>query len=339
MADKTGIQWTDRTWNPTRGCTRVSEGCRNCYAETVAARFSGPGQPYAGLATRGPARWTGKVQLLRDRLLWPLSWRKPQRIFVDSMSDLFHPDVPDAFIEEAFATMALARRHTFQVLTKRPERMLEFFERRPGEGLRRERVATVMGWIIGDSERGRRDVNDVWDGRAWPLPNVWAGVSVEDQATADARIPLLLETPAAVRFCSYEPALGPVNFRHIDDDAGARARGITRHYFPSGGPTPHTDALRGFNLNGHHTRLDWIIVGGESGPRARPFDVAWARATVAACRAAGVACFVKQLGARPMFCSASRPQGEAISLRDRKGGSMDEWPEDLRVREFPAVRT
>ncbi|MCR4338625.1 MAG: phage Gp37/Gp68 family protein [Gemmatimonadaceae bacterium] len=354
MSGKTKIQWCDKTWNPIRGCSRVSEGCRNCYAEKVAARFSGPGQPYEGLATRGPARWTGKVQLVEKHLADPLRWRDPSRIFVNSMSDLFHEALPDEAIDRVFAVMALAPRHTFQVLTKRPERMREYIVALDPERLAQaaerdwgdEGGVYVSNWINGWSRpRGLPEDGNPLDGsrRRWPLPNVWLGVSVEDQATADARIPLLLRTPAAVRFVSYEPALGPVTFMPWWMKA------------PPGPPDPPTNRAR---------HLDWVIVGGESGPGARPFDVAWARSVIAQCKAAGVPVFVKQLGADPRE-TAREDQGShlddwpdldvdnepqragpspgggqswAIPLRDRKGGDMDEWPADLRVREFPPVK-
>ncbi len=184
---KTSIEWTDTTWSPTRGCSRVSEGCVNCYAERMAARFSGPGRPFHGFAKDG--KWTGKVELIPSKLDDPLRWRKPRRVFVNSMSDLFHEALPFDAISEVYARMACSPQHTFQVLTKRPRRRLEY-----------SRGGMLEAFMGGDHET------------IWPLPNVWEGVSVEDQATADERIPLLLETPAAVRFVSYEPALGPVDF-------------------------------------------------------------------------------------------------------------------------------
>lgn len=311
----TTIQWTDATWNPVTGCTKVSQGCKHCYAERIFAR------PY-------PGRAFTDVRTHEDRLDQPLGWRKPRRVFVNSMSDLFHEDVPDEFIDKVWEIMANAPDHTFQILTKRPARML--------------------AWT-GGVDAGKWPM---WL-LPWPLPNVWLGVSVEDQATADERIPFLLKTPAAVRFVSYEPALGPVDF-----DC----------YPVSGCPTNWLDSEPG---------LDWVIVGGESGPKARPFDVQWARDTIAQCRAAGVPCFVKQLGAnirdrndagfaaeeetwaegpdagKPTNPRAwPTPYGEVehdvngyreeyqgapvrVRIRDRAGGDPSEWPEDLRVREWP----
>lgn len=330
MSALTSIEWTDRTWNPIRGCSRVSEGCRNCYAERMAARFSKPGGPFHGYATsstetitgrlfpgtneaerrvvRGP-RWTGKVELVPKLLREPLRWRKPQKVFVNSMSDLFHESLPDQAIDQVFAVMVRSPQHTFQILTKRPERMRAWFA--PIGGVSRRDFVMMAEARSRDSSRG--------SGAAWPLQNVWLGVSVEDQQTADERIPLLLQTPGAVRFVSYEPALGPVDFRYLApfDDF-------------------HTDAL---DTPDPTRRLDWVIVGGESGPGARPFDIAWARSVVEQCKAAGVACFVKQLGSAPEQWPEEFHEtsdcGSPIKLRDRKGGDTSEWPDDLRVRQFP----
>ena len=311
MADNTGISWTDATWNPIRGCSKVSAGCKNCYAEKVAARFSGPGQPYEGTVRDG--RWNGQIRLVPDMLSRPLKWRRHRRIFVDSMSDLFHEGVPFEYVAAVFGVMAACPQHTFQVLTKRPERALEFFEWVQSEW-EAERMAPAYCRTSTQTDivRGAAILRDANVGikvttEPWPLPNVHLGVSVEDQATADARIPVLLQCPAAVRFVSYEPALGPVDFY---------------------GPGWFVDGPEG-------PGLDWIIVGGESGPNARPFDVAWARSTIAQCRAASVACFVKQLGARPEFNGAMGFVSEQWKLKDKAGADPAEWPEDLRVQEFP----
>lgn len=318
MSDRTKIEWADATWNPLRGCSRVSEGCRNCYAERTAARFSGPGLPYEGLATKDPPRWTGDVRLIEDKIGDPLRWRKPRRVFVNSVSDLFHEAVPDAWIDEVFAVMALSPQHTFQVLTKRPERMRRYLKDESQE--RRDARGAAAARLRPDTPL---------ESLQWPLPNAWIGVSVEDQETADHRIPYLLDTPAATRFVSAEPLLAPVNFRQI-----------------------RTSLVEINALNGDHgvqrplagrsdLRIDWIIVGGESGPGARPFDIRWATEIVADCRDYGVACFVKQLGSRPVrahglggHITPGVPMTE-IMLEDRKGGDPSEWPEDLRVREFP----
>ena len=320
MGDKSAIEWTDATWNPIRGCSRVSEGCRNCYAERVAARFSRRGQAYEGLARSGQvarSAWTGAVRFIEDALMLPLRWKAPRRVFVNSMSDLFHEKVEDEWIDRIFAVMALTQRHTYQILTKRPERMRAYLT----DAKHQQRVVNQMDRLLGPA--GLVGENGTDNGSsAYPLVNVWCGTSVEDQATAEERIPVLLQTPAAVRWASYEPALGPVDFNRITTEQLAVA---------------WIDALAPHRLCGNEmTRLDWIVVGGESGPGARPFDLAWARSTIMQCRAAGVPVFVKQLGTQPM--DSHHGHGEpccSLSLRDRKGGNPDEWPADLRVREFP----
>lgn len=271
---QTKIAWTDRTWNPTRGCSLVSPGCTNCYAMKIAHRFNGKGQPYEGLTRmteygHGPV-WNGKIrEVADDALTAPSSWKKPARIFVNSMSDLFHEGVRDDFIADVFDVMIHSPQHTFQVLTKRPHRMRE------------------------------------WMGANFPLPpfNVWLGVSVENRATADERIPILMETPAAVRFLSVEPLL-----EHVD-----------------------------LCLLARWPRPDWVIIGGESGPNARPCNVIWIRSILNYCRAAEVPAFVKQIGARPFAppCTSACATIHGSQPKDRHGGDPAEWPEDLRVREFP----
>lgn len=213
MSDGTGIEWTDATWNPIRGCSRVSEGCRNCYAESMANRYSGPGLPYEGLAANG--KWTGEVRVVETHIEDPLRWKKPRKIFVNSMSDLFHDGLRDEDIAEVFGVMALANQHIFQVLTKRPKRMSKllndvmFWARVEGVAQRREHERTGEDPSLSLAVHG-------------PLPNVWLGVSVENQASADERIPWLLGTPAAVRFLSCEPLLGPVDLTGWGNDAPAR---------------------------------------------------------------------------------------------------------------------
>ena len=374
-----GITWTEETWNPIRGCSRVSEGCRHCYAETMAARFSGPGQPYEGLARSTPSgpRWTGKVRLVEEHLADPLRWKRPRRVFVNSMSDLFHEALSNEQIAAIFGVMAAAPQHTFQVLTKRPARAREWFAwvaSRPFEGPPAipDGPWDPMAVALGHAKKAGVELPRAPRASAWPLPSVWLGVSVEDQASADERILHLLETPAAVRWVSYEPALGPVRFDHLDADAAGHAEwcqidALTGRHTDMGRPCPDAPSS-----------LDWIVIGGESGPGARPFDVAWARATIAACRAAGVKVFVKQLGAYVVDCNDAGFEAEnevwaegpeegqptdpgawptpvdvehdlggyvdgyqgapvRVRLRDRKGGDPAEWPEDLRVREWPSA--
>ena len=304
----TSIEWTDRVWNPVTGCTKVSPGCKHCYAETIADRFWATQYPkveFCAEQASRPRRFTD-VWTHEDRLLEPLSWRKPSKVFVNSMSDLFHEDVPDEFIDRVFAVMAIAHWHTFQVLTKRAARMRAYMTALG----RRDRVVAAGIRMLRDY--GKAGTVD----RLQALPNVWLGVSVEDQPRADERIPLLLQTPAAVRFISAEPLLGLVDI----------------YQYLGGGRNPIGPAYGGKGL-------DWVIVGGESGPKSRPFDVAWARLIVQQCQAAGVACFVKQMGANWREHSPNGDPGLIQwTTRDRKGGDPNEWSEDLRVREFPCVK-
>jgi protein gp37 len=224
------IEWTDKTWNPVTGCTKVSQGCKNCYAERMYERFNGHGS-------------FKNVTCHQDRLTQPMKWKKPSMIFVNSMSDLFHEDVPFIFIDAVFSVMSDVDHHIYQVLTKRIERMLEFFKWKSDEF-----------------------------GIPWqPKPNVWLGVSVEDQDAADERIPLLLQVPAAVRFLSCEPLIGPVDFAKV----------------------PVGEA--GFDYTMNDT-IHWVICGGESGPGARPMHPDWARSLRDQCASAGVPFFFKQWG-------------------------------------------
>jgi len=307
----TTIEWTQRTWNPVRGCSRVSPGCDNCYAMRQAHRFSGNCQPYEGLTTirRGKVDWTGSVRFVPGQLEVPLQRRKPTTWFVNSMSDLFHESLTNEQIAAVFGVMAATHQHTYQILTKRPQRMRDWFAWVGDDGLRWSRmVAAIRQNYPHRPALGRRVIEGL-DSQVlqWPLTNVWLGVSCEDQARANERIPLLLETPATVRFVSAEPLLGPIDLTRLTWGNGDFCNALRR------------DSYRG-GLDSE--RLDWVIVGGESGPGARPCDVEWIRSIVRQCREAGTACFVKQLGSR-------------LGLRDPKGGDCSEWPEDLRVRETP----
>ena len=239
------IEWTESTWNPVRGCTRVSEGCRFCYAERIAARFSGKGMAYEGLAknTKAGPRWTQEVYTIPELLDEPLKWKKSRRIFVNSMSDLFHEKVELSYIQKVFAVMEEASWHKFQVLTKRAERLLEFNSKLP-----------------------------------WPT-NVWMGVSVEDERVTD-RIDALRETDAHIKFLSLEPLLG---------------------------------ALPNLELDG----IDWVIVGGESGPGAREMEKKWVIDIREQCADAKVHFFFKQWGGRR----------KSKTGRELDGRFYDEMPE------------
>jgi len=360
MGTTTGIEWTDATWNPIRGCSRVSEGCRNCYAESVAYRFSGEGQPYEGLVTIGAdgerkRQWNGNVLFVEKHLLDPLRWQgrtlyhpefgdKPvgreagKRIFVNSMSDLFHPNVKDEWIDKIFAVMALCPQHTFQVLTKRPERMLEYLadSRLFQRLIAMENAACPCGDCINLVTHAHRGRNYI--GRLHlPLPNVWLGVSCEDQATADARIPLLLQTPAAVRFISAEPLLGPID----RGKCGGLPIYPERHATAVGEKSSHNPWYRDItNFAKSQRYIDWVICGGESGPGARPMRASWAQDLRDQCGATGVPFFFKQWGEWLGECQDGANLGggritinssdEPIRIGKKRSGSLldgVEWKE------------
>lgn len=268
MSEKTGIEWTDHTFNIAWGCMKVSPGCQHCYADTLSRRY--------GHDVWGPAKTTGRRTFGEKHWRDPLKWNAAaerkgvqRRVFCSSMCDVFedHPTI-DAERERLWPIIRATPNLDWQILTKRPERIAANLPADWGEG----------------------------------YPNVWLGTSVESQEYADERIPHLVAIPAAVRFLSCEPLLGPLTFRWASWNPVINAN--------------HLDGLR---------QLHWLIIGGESGPGARPCGVEWIRTIIAECDEARVACFVKQLGARP----------DVVSIT-KKGGDWTEWPGDLRVREFPA---
>ena len=260
VSDQSSIEWVDATWNPTTGCTKISPGCAHCYIEHT---------PPFRIQSRKFEHGHIPLRLHDDRLAQPLHWRKPRRIFVNSLSDLFHDDVPDQFLHQVYHTMEQARQHQFHVLTKRPRRMQAY-----------------LAWRYG--------------GDRIPSRHIWHGVTVENRRWK-CRIDECREARTARRFLSIEPLL---------EDVGE------------------------LDLRGIH----WVIVGGESGPGARPCHIEWVRSVNEQCGAAGVPCFVKQLGTRPQACCPDHRCPHDLALRDRKGGDPAEWPEDLRNRrEFPAI--
>jgi protein gp37 len=306
MADATTIEWTDATWNPVTGCTLVDRGCDNCYAARLAATRLQHNPSRAGLTrlnAAGVAKWTGEVRFNEQWLDQPLRWTNPRRIFVCAHSDLFHESVPDDWIDRIFAVMALCPQHTFQVLTKRPDRAWAYLSYSA-------RWAAVLPTevLARGTEAAQRD--------HWPLPNVWLGTSISDQASADARIPDLLACPSAVRFVSIEPMLGPVNLTCLTEPEDRS------FYLDALSGDAWDDENGGLNHeiwgSDIGPRLDWVICGGESGPGARvwPGFTDAARSLRDQCRAAGVAFFMKQMAG---------PRKSA----------MPPIPDDLMVREFP----
>lgn len=319
MADQRagGISWTDATWNPIRGCSIVSEGCRNCYAMKFAHRFSKKGKPFDGLTKLGKSgpTWTGDVRFVGDMLALPLRWRKPQRIFVNSMSDLFHEDLDPLDVARIFAVMARSPRHTFQILTKRPAVMRSLF----ADPLF---VAEVRGIASATSLLSKKPLVRT-DEIVWPLQNVYLGVSVEHQKAADERIPDLLATPAAVRWLSIEPLLGPVDISQWTDSLRRLDRVYRQQVANGMFNSDQVDSLR-------EPVPDWIVCGGESGPGARAMAIPWATQLREQCVKSDVPFFMKQLGsvlAKSLGCS------------DKAGKILAEFPVDLQVREYPREKS
>lgn len=326
MGDKSKISWTDATWNPVVGCSPVSPGCANCYAAEVAASLERRGVvQYLGTtkttlaggaaSQRGAIhKWTGRINLVEHALRLPLTWRKPRRIFVNSMSDLFHERISDDELDRIFAIMALCQRHTFQVLTKRAERMAEYFANlqrvaddwapRTKDG--RFTPADVLNcrWVSVNTVRvagERQCLGEAFPGTPWPLPNVWLGVSVEDAKPERLdRVRQLLSIPAAVKFLSIEPLLGemttlPLILRKCDHEGCSRPGeyfgwNIWGKGFDTG--TTYCPTCK-FAMKAIG-KIDWVIVGGESGNRYRDCDVAWINSIARQCQGAGVPVWVKQ---------------------------------------------
>lgn len=343
----TTISWTDDTWNVSDGCSLVSEGCRNCYAMRMASRFSAPGKPYHGVVNEH-GKWNGVVRFRPDRLLVPVGLRKPRRIFVNSMSDLFHEGLTNEQIAAVFGVMATCPRHTFQVLTKRPERRFEWFKwvdqrareeaicdpdspwwrvlvclaemcREMGAPLRlAPRPHPTQSFIQFDAPHGARGrrLMQGGGGATWPLANVWQGTSCEDQDTANGRIPWLLQTPAAVRFLSMEPLLGHVDIGALNDGSWHDREGADAYNALSG----LAYWRNGDTGIGGGPRVDLVIAGCESGPGARGVDISALRHLRNECQAYGVPFFLKQA---PAWMAPFVTAGEGSTV---KAGSIIELP-------------
>jgi protein gp37 len=344
MANETGIEWCDFSSNPLKyrdaagktvwACVKCSSGCANCYSEAIAQRFE-RGGPYTKAVTEKVTPFLDDKELLTLLKSKKLAGK---RVFLGDMTDVFGEWVPDELLDQLFCVLALRRDVTFQLLTKRAERMSAYWNT---PNRRQSIAAHSMALSNGlaaraKSHAGRLTMAEFEAAFMLPGPfgNLWLGCSVENQAAADERIPHLLRTPAAVRFLSCEPLLGPVDLEAWLWASGSSTAGPWK--YPSGRTEPGRGVGGQMMSRKPARELHWCIIGGESGPGARPMQLEWARALVAQCKTAGVACFVKQLGADPVSLLSLplvRPDGER--LRDKKGGDPEEWPSDLRVREFP----
>lgn len=288
MADRTAINYVDASWNPVAGCTPVSAGCQHCFAARYARRHLGAFAD--GDRMLGALQDFNFVRCRDDQLDVLLHWRQPRTILVPTLGDLFHPDVPDEFIDRVFAAMAHSGHHRLLLLTKRPVRMQAYLTTRR----RRARINDAACQCVGAPVWSQQDDEEPLPvGPEWPLRNVWLGVSVEDQATADARIPILLQTPAAHRWVSVEPMIGLIDFidRPLDPESTM-------------GEWSAIDTI------------DWVVIGGETGPRARVCRLEWIRDVVGQCRAAGVPVWVKQLGRR-YEPGGTYLSDELLAMRDR----------------------
>ena len=327
MSAKSAIGWTDATWPIVAGCTYESPGCSNCWAVRDSWRLAHNPHAKVRAAFDGVVRktddgklvWTGVVRPIPERLAWPLQWTLPRRVFVCSQSDLFHDLVPDAFIDQTFAVMALATRHTFQVLTKHPARALAYMTARglPGRWADAARE-------VGDRLRVKHSAGveeGLRGGWHTPLSNVWFGVTAEDQRRAEERVAILHQIPARVRWISAEPMLERLDVRRL----------LRLCAGTMGDPIDQT--------------IDWLVCGGESAQtrvNTRPFDLDWARDLRDQCRAAGTRFFMKQLGTRPQAEDPAVPLMGQVPLAPPEGRSSrykwhepERWPADLRVQEFP----
>jgi protein gp37 len=287
MSGKTNIAWTENSWQTVYGCTEISPGCVRCYARTLAHRLAAMGQLNYQAVTKPMGGWNSEIVYDESQLEIPLRWKKPRRIFVNSMSDTFHKDVPFEFIDKIFAVMALCPQHVFQVLTKRADRMAEYLNDKYDN--REEAIGNEVCVIT----KGQNPGLFV----ELPLPNVWLGVTAENQEQADKRIPILLGIPAAKRFVSVEPMLGPV-------DLDCTKEGV--HALGCGGPCDCA------------AKLSQVIIGCESGPHRRPCKIEWVESLVAQCKAAGVAVFVKQL-----------------SINGKVEKDVTKFPKHLQLQEYP----
>jgi protein gp37 len=301
VSNKTGISWTDETANWIVGCTKISSGCTNCYAATAAnsPRLQQFDQ-YKGVVD-GAGNWNGEITFVPKVLEQLLRSTKKRRVFAPSMSDPFHQGVKDEWLDQFFATVARTPHITYQVLTKRPDRMRQYF------------------WNLKSNEQRYLAITA---GVPWPLKNLWLGVTVEDQNAADKRIVTLLRRPTHVPFLSLEPMLERIDLRDVEF-AGIILDCLTGCYDASNLPIP------GVPSQGVMEKVNWIIIGGESGKNARPFHLEWADTIIRQCREVGVKVFMKQVGSNAFY------RGQPFKTKSRAGSDPTEWPEWAQIQEFP----
>lgn len=331
------IHWTDISVNPihilredgSNGghfCNKVSPGCLNCYSETQNQ------SNYFNFASK--LKYSGKAPnnlIFDDAVMRKLiGSRSSKKIFLCSMTDLFADWVSDDWLDKAFIYMAIAKQHTFQILTKRPERIRSYLQQGAKQRIRRGAVDLGRELKLAPKRYEAYETCEF----DWPLPNIWLGTSVENQQVATIRIPLLLEAPAAIRFLSCEPLLEELNLVSHKHE-GRSYNYLLNTWEPcrsgAGG------AVAGGRISPYsNDGIDWVICGGESGSNARPCHIDWIRSLVQQCEQTNTAVFVKQLGQNSLACVAG--SSNKIKLKDRKGGDMAEWPDDIRVRQFPIVQ-
>lgn len=344
------IELTDKTWNPIIGYSKISDGCKNCYAEKMACRqrhmnyydfinaidentscftdsqYYGPYARVIGLSKDSKKwEWNNKTAFIKSALKKPLKWKKSRKVFVCSMGDIFHESVPFEWIDQVMAVIALCPQHTFQILTKRPERMKVYFDSKPFSD-----VACHESRIANHFLNYRKGVIPAWCDVVWPFPNLWLGVTAENQAMADKRIPILLDIPAAVRFVSVEPMLGEINFDICW--FGEYDHRPTYEFYQTLQPEYGKESIC------IKEGLDWVIVGCESGPKRRECKLEWVESIIEQCQDLDVSVFVKQLALRRDKCC--RDVTELSGLWDESdrftvSKNMQEWPKHLQIRQFP----
>jgi protein gp37 len=327
---KTTISWTDETINPFVGCTKVSEECRSCYAEAAAASPRLQQFPQYKNVVDEHGHWTGHVEFIPRFIDKLFTYKKPRRIFLPSMSDAFHENVKDEWLDQLFAAIALNPHLTLQILTKRPRRMMEYCNALPTL----DNVPDEMSRRYFDKTKEYKEFHPTF-----PLPNLWLGVTAGTQKSADDRIPLLLQTPAAVRFVSVEPMLEEVNLSKYLGDYWTCPECNDTDEFKWMLPKNKEfcgvcagDTGRDVRLKRRGQGIHQVIVGGESGSKSREFHLEWAEDIHRQCQITGTKFFMKQVGANAYY------RGQQFKTKSRAGADASEWPEHLRVQEFPGGR-